>query len=478
MRLKRLAICCVSAVLICASMIMRTDCVHANAVDKLTIKLGYFGWQPSEYVEKAVFPASDLYDMGTVTSDYTYWDGGSRVAIDSSLGVPLSTVLNAAGVDQSSIAQMDFWTADKDEGAFTSFTWQQLLGTKRYYFENLAACFEYEDESETNIVLNQDKAWRRAYRVDPMMALEEQWVWYEVGTEDASGTDALTTANRFRLNFGQASPDEIRTFNSAKQVHTIYITFSGTPQLTSKEANTNIKGKVGSTHQLKISAAAADEAMERAIEGSLAWYSSDPGIASVDENGVVTFNKKGKVVITANGAGTSLNFSFTVGDEESKKQEPTPEKQESKKKKEEKKEEKKGGAGGTGTGNGGGGQSNGRSDNISGQSDRSRDNGPNTVTRPKTIQLHKQSGRSFMLSDEASEKLRLAFKKQAPKEEASMSTHQEEMDKDAEQLKIKKKKDRTGMQTGLACGFLALCGMVYGPIGFKVQMGGKKWKTH
>ena len=90
MRLKKLAICCVSAVLICASMIMRTDCVHANAVDKLTIKLGYFGWQPSEYVEKAVFPASDLYDMGTVTSDYTYWDGGSRVAIDSSLGVPLS----------------------------------------------------------------------------------------------------------------------------------------------------------------------------------------------------------------------------------------------------------------------------------------------------------------------------------------------------------------------------------------------------
>ncbi len=62
MRLKKLAICCVSAVLICASMIMRTDCVHANAVDKLTIKLGYFGWQPSEYVEKAVFPASDLYD--------------------------------------------------------------------------------------------------------------------------------------------------------------------------------------------------------------------------------------------------------------------------------------------------------------------------------------------------------------------------------------------------------------------------------
>ena len=90
MRLKKLAICCVSAVLICASMIMRTDCVHANAVDKLTIKLGYFGWQPSEYVEKAVFPASDLYDMGTVTSDYTYWDGGSRVAIDSSLGVQLS----------------------------------------------------------------------------------------------------------------------------------------------------------------------------------------------------------------------------------------------------------------------------------------------------------------------------------------------------------------------------------------------------
>ena len=119
----------------------------ANAVDELTIKIGYYGWPTSDYVEKAVFSASDLYDMGAYDEFYSYWDGSKRVAIDSSYGVPISTILDAAGIDQSSIANLDFWTADSGNGAFTSFTWKQLLGTKRYYFQDLATFFYYDEDN-------------------------------------------------------------------------------------------------------------------------------------------------------------------------------------------------------------------------------------------------------------------------------------------------------------------------------------------
>ena len=439
----------------------------ANAVDELTIKVGYYGWSPSDYVEKAVFSAGELYDMGPGESDYTYWDGSNRVAIDSSYGVPLSTILDAAGIDQSSIANLDFWTADSGSGAFTSFTWQQLLGTKRYYFRDLAACFYYDEEG--NLQCDTDAAWDGARRVQPMMALEETWVWYELGTSDATGTDTLGTANRFRLNFGQASPTERRTFNSAKMVHTIYVMFSGTPKLTSDE--TNIKGKVGSEHQLKVTAAAADEALEEIVQGSIVWYSSNPDIVSVDENGVLSFNKEGTATIYASGGGSEKEFKITVGgEEEEEKPEDTAEPEEPE---EEKASDDKKAKGGNGKGNGNGnGNGNGK-DKASGQGTDKNKSGNNTSkTQPTEKVKIKKTSNTFVLSDEASNNLRLALNRQASADEAAMSTHQAEMDKDAEQLEIKEEKNGLAGAMGMTGGILMAEGTIFGFLRFRKQRWG------
>lgn len=411
----------------------------ASAVDELTIKIGYYGWQPSDYVEKAVFSASDLYDMGAISADYTYWDGSKRVAIDSSYGVPLSAIIDAAGIDQSSIANLDFWTADSGNGAFTSFTWQQLIGTKRYYFRDLAACFYYDDSGK--IVCDTDEAWKGARKVQPMMALEENWTWYEIGTEDATGTDNLGTANRFRLNFGQADPMEKRTFNSAKMVHTIYVMFSGTPQLTSGESN--IKGKVGSSHQLKVTAAAADEALEGAVEGNVTWSSSDTSVVDVDENGNLTYKKKGEATVYATSGGTTIEFHITVGDEED--EEKPKDKQEDK---------KKGSGSGKGNGNGSG---------------KSKTGSSTSTNQTKKEKVEHKTINTFVLSDDASKELKLALNRQASEEEASMSTHQAEMDSDAEQLKVKQDNMGIGGAMGLINGILAAEGSLFGFIRYRKQ---------
>ena len=469
-RKKTAGLLIVTLLILTAGFGMGTILSSANAVDELTIKIGYYGWSPSDYVEKAVFSASELYDMGCETGDYSYWDGSKRVAIDSSYGVPLSTILDAAGIDQSSIANLDFWTADSGDGAFTSFTWQQLLGTKRYYFANLPACFYYDDDG--NIVCDEDEAWNQAYRVYPMMALEENWTWYEAGTEDAAGTDNLGTSNRFRLNFGQSSPTETRTFNSAKMVHTIYVMFSGTPQLTSDE--TNINAKVGSEHQLRITAAAVDEALEDMIQSNIEWSSSNPDVVEVDNEGNLTFKKEGTATIYATSGGATKSFTITVGDEEDTDEEIKPDNTSGETGKDNEKKEKTDTGSGRGSGNGSGnGNGSGTSDASGRGTDPSR-SGSNTSaqTRKEQVRINRKGSRTYVLSDEASKNLRLALNRQTSAEKASMSTHQQEMDKDTEQFKVKKDKNGLAGAMGLINGIIAAEGSIFGFIRFRKQRWG------
>lgn len=432
----------------------------ANAVDKLTIKVGYYGWDPDDYVVKEVFTASELYSMGTVTNDYTYWDGSRRVAIDSSMGVPLSTVLDAAGIDQSSIANLDFWTADSGNGAFTSFTWKQLLGTKRYYFKNLPAYFSFDEFGR--VVCDTDEAWKDAKKVMPMMALEENWTWYEIGTEDATGTDNYGTANRFRLNFGQTDPMERRTFNSAKMVHTIYVMFSGTPVLTSGE--TNIRGKVGSRHQLRVTAAAADEALEELVQGDVVWSSSDTDIVDVDAYGNLTFRNAGTATVTASNGWDTYTFTVTVGDDE--KEEVVKEE----------KDDNDDDDGGSDNGNGNGdgsGSGRGKGGKGSGKTDVTKTEGTNTKeTLVQEERVRSEQTVTFVLSDSASKRLRSAFSKTASEEEASMSTHQKEMDTDAEQLEIKKEENKLAGAMALINGILVIEGGVFGLLRYRKQRWG------
>ena len=390
-----------------------------------------------------------------VNSYYTYWDGSKRVAIDSSFGVPLTTIIDAAGIDQSSISNLDFWTADSGNGAFTSFTWKQLIGTKRYYFADLASYFHYNDSGK--VECDTDEAWKHARRVQPMMALEENWTWYEIGTEDATGTDNLGTANRFRLNFGQADPMEKRTFNSAKMVHTIYVMFSGTPKLTSSESN--IEGKVGSDHQLKVTAAAADEALEKVVQDNIEWSSSDTRIVDVDDDGYLTFNSEGTATIYATSGGGTKKFTVTVTGDEEEEEEPEPEPEP------EEDDDNDGGGNGNGNGNGNG------SGNGSDTSNPGNNTKSETVVEEK-VRIDRKLTNTFVLSDEASKDLRLALNKQAPAEEASMSTHQNEMDKDTEQLKVHKDENNMGGTLGLINGLLLVQGSVFGLLRYRKQ----RWK--
>ena len=65
------------------------------------------------------------------------------------------------------------------------------------------------DENGTLTGYDGDEAWNDCWTVQPMLALEDSWVSYEIGTEHtAPNYSSLVSGNRFRLLFGQSYPLE------------------------------------------------------------------------------------------------------------------------------------------------------------------------------------------------------------------------------------------------------------------------------
>lgn len=438
---KKLSIIAVLALLVVNS---SYGYVNAEAVNDLTLKIGYFGWATEDYVEKAKYSISELKSMGTQYAEYSYYNGKSddaQIALQGANGISFDKILNNAGVDRGSIKEMDFWTADQSQGAFRSFTIQELFADA-YYFPTLAECMKYDDNGKLKV----DKSvWDKAKSVKPMLAFEDNWAWYETDTPGASPGAPNKTSTRLRLCFGQTSPTDGRATKSAWQVHTIYIMFSGTPKLTASE--TNISGKVGSAHEVKITAAqVADEALEDTLLNNVQWSSSDSSIVSVDENGKLKFNKKGEATITATSiGGATTEIKVKVGD------------------KAEDKDKDDGGGNGNGKGNGSGGK---------GVKDGKGTSHDPTATK-KSV---KAKSNMFVLSENAGKNLKLALNKQAAAEDASMDTVQKKMDSDAEQLKIKEENNNMMRSIGLVNGIILAEGGIFGFLGYRKQRYGRLWR--
>lgn len=75
-----------------------------------------------------------------------------------------------------------------------------------------------------------DEAYNFAVPVEPMLAIEDNWKSFNQDFENIyEDFQNMTTAHRFRLLFGQTSPTESLTHESASYVSALYITLSGMP---------------------------------------------------------------------------------------------------------------------------------------------------------------------------------------------------------------------------------------------------------
>lgn len=271
-----------------------------EVTDTLTIKVGYWGMDESEYVPKVTYHWTELDDAygGALSTDYRAYsyfrdaeDNRYSTVIVTARGFYLADLLGYAGINMSDIRNISFYTKDHKNGAFTSFTYEQLLGEPRYYFNDLPSHIKNK-YNKAGILTGyevDDSVWDDKERVDTMLALESKWSTYDAGSENSEPNyDDMSASTRFRLVFGQTDPTEVRTNQSAKYVHTIAITIPGTPQIKEDGSTGGLPGGLGNIelskeigmHTVKFDVA-TDEAMIDDIIDQLDWSSSDETVLKI-----------------------------------------------------------------------------------------------------------------------------------------------------------------------------------------------------
>lgn len=111
-----------------------------------------------------------------------------------------------------------------------------------------------------------------------MLALEDSWATYELGTEHtAPNYESMGTGNRFRLLFGQAYPTEVRTNQSAKYTHTLFVTLNGTPPVPELP---ELEGTIGS-HTIQFDMSLSNGTLREALAQLLNISSSDSSVLEI-----------------------------------------------------------------------------------------------------------------------------------------------------------------------------------------------------
>lgn len=270
--------------LLCLSLCLGAEAA-GTVTDTLTVRVGYYGMEQDRYVEVATYHWSELYDALPLHYEaYSFFrsadDGTYNTVIDSAYGFYLADLLDHAGIYSGDIAVVAFYTRDQSVGFFTSFTYADLFGTQRYYYNDLSAHISpVYDENGTLTGYDGDEAWNDCWTVQPMLALEDSWVSYEIGTEHtAPNYSSLGTGNRFRLLFGQSYPLECRTNQSAKYTHTLFITLQGAPKIT--EEPPELDGTLGS-HSATFQISVGQQALRDALAQYLDIASSDSSVLEI-----------------------------------------------------------------------------------------------------------------------------------------------------------------------------------------------------
>lgn len=329
--------------LLCLSLCLGAEAA-GTVTDTLTVRVGYYGMEQDRYVEVATYHWSELYDALPLHYEaYSFFrstdDGTYNTVIDSAYGFYLADLLDYAGIYSGDIAVVAFYTRDQSVGFFTSFTYADLFGTQRYYYNDLSAHISpVYDENGTLTGYDGDEAWNDCWTVQPMLALEDSWVSYEIGTEHtAPNYSSLGTGNRFRLLFGQSYPLECRTNQSAKYTHTLFITLQGAPKIT--EEPPELDGTLGS-HTATFQISVGQQALRDALAQYLDIASSDSSVLEITGITVTpdaqysdlatvtvhyTVHAEGEVELSFGFGGTSIaeNRQVTTKQPEEKPTEPT-----------------------------------------------------------------------------------------------------------------------------------------------------------
>ena len=303
---------------------VETKAASQTPGDTLTVRVGYFG-DTKDYRVKARLSRSRLESLGTSVYKYENVTRVGTVMGTVARGPSIRAVLDAAGIDTGSVQVINLRTTDgnkQENDWFVSLNMDEWVNNTRYYYPNLRANYECQNPE----VLPLEGAAKGRKSVPAILAIES---YSSKSAKETLEQSAMHTSDSYRFCTGQGVITEgkpttdVSSMNSAKWIFGIDVTLYGSPSdATDLQLNLeDPKVKVGSKKKV-MATVTGQELFGDKVQKKLTWSSSDPSIASVDQNGVVTIHKEGKVTITAtteNGISRSIVINGVTKKTEEKK---------------------------------------------------------------------------------------------------------------------------------------------------------------
>lgn len=257
----------------------------AKPAETLTIKVGYFGLPT---VTKGTYSVAEVESWGITSALYTMntnGSGGGYLAYANAEGVRLETILNHAGVNVDAVNYCNFVASD-GHAASKNFYYGTLFGPG-YSFPDTSLYFE-----EGVGVTDPDAVWMNASEVYAMLAIRDNFSRVEGGTEYVPA--AMDGGHCFRLMIGQQVPGQVIAADSVYGVHTVIVTYAGSPEILSAD---QMDISLGDDATLEFSISSVDKDVSDMIASGVKFRSKNPTIVSVDASGKLTAHSKGEAVI-------------------------------------------------------------------------------------------------------------------------------------------------------------------------------------